>query len=111
MSELINKQVGLEYCMDDEEFYQEMLETYIEDSAEVVGFMKDSYKDEDMALYATKVHALKSTSRTIGAETLAEFALELETAAKASDVDTVKAKHDDCLALYDKVMEEVKGML
>ena len=111
MSNLINKEMGLEFCMDDEEFYVEMLETYLEDSAEVVEFMKDAYANDDLGLYATKVHALKSTSKTIGAESLAELALELETAAKGNDLDTVKAKHDNCMTLYGDVVNAVREML
>ena len=108
---LINKAVGLEFCMDDEEFYEEMLETYLEDSEEVVGLMEEAYEKGDLALYATEVHALKSTSKTIGAVGLSELALELETAAKAENGDTVKAKHGDCMELYQRVIAEVKGML
>ena len=47
---LINKAV---FCMDDEEFYEEMLETYLEDSEEVVGLMEEAYEKGDLALYAT----------------------------------------------------------
>ena len=108
---LIDKAVGLEFCMDDEEFYEEMLETYLEDSEEVVGLMREAYDKGDLALYATEVHALKSTSKTIGAVGLSNLALELEMAAKAEDADTVRSKHDGCMATYEKVVAEVKKML
>ena len=111
MAGLIDTRVGMEYCMDDEEFYNEMLETYLEDSAEVVEGMRKAYEDSDIGLYATKVHALKSTSKTIGAVGLSELALELEMAAKASDIEQLRQKADGCLELYGKVVEEVRLLL
>ena len=54
----------------------------------------------DYNLYAIKVHALKSSSRIIGAKSLSNLAKELEQAAKDGDYETVRSENDALLDLY-----------
>lgn len=111
MSEkMIDKSVGMSYCMDDEEFYKEMLATYIEESAEKKKVLSEALEAGDARNYAIAVHALKSTSRTIGAVHLAESALASETAAKEGSMDFVKEHHDALMAEYDSVLAEAETM-
>ncbi len=63
-----------------------------------------------------EVHALKSTSLTIGAEPLSRAAKELELAGKGGDYDAIKAKHaalmeqyQTVLTLGEKYLEEIKA--
>ncbi len=53
--------------------------------------------------YAIKVHALKSTSLTIGADTLSAQAKELELAGKRGDVDFIKENHAAFMRAYDEL--------
>lgn len=66
----INVKLGLEYCSDEEEFYREMLEMFCSQYEEKRDEMNALYESAAWADYAIKVHALKSTSLTIGAEEL-----------------------------------------
>ena len=61
--------------------------------------------------YAIYVHALKSTSKTIGASQLSERALRLETAANALDGVTIRAEHARLLAEYEAVLQAVRSVL
>ena len=54
-----------------------------------------------------KVHALKSTSMTIGAETLAEQARLLEQAGKKKNMEYIRHGHPILLRLYDEVCEAI----
>ena len=55
----------------------------------------------------TKVHALKSTSRIIGAEALGTFAERLELAGKAGDMDRLSGELDGLLAQYRALGERL----
>lgn len=87
-------------------------ETAIKNSGSLDSFLSvikiyyDSYKDradeisdfydrQDWENYTIKVHALKSSSRLVGAVKLGDKAQELETAGKNSDIEYIHAHHDD----------------
>jgi HPt (histidine-containing phosphotransfer) domain-containing protein len=57
-----------------------------------------------------KVHALKSTSRVIGALELGEFAAEMEKAGDLGDTEILDAKLPDLIAQYRKLAAELKQL-
>ena len=57
------------------------------------------------------VHAIKSTSKTIGAADLSDEALLLEKAAKNSDKDTIVNGHEAFLDKYKSVSDEIEKFL
>lgn len=110
-AEELNVQDGLEYSMDNVDFYKEILETYMEETTDQIKQM-DMYLDSDnMPEYATLVHAVKSGSRLIGASKLGEEAFTLEQKSKEGDAAFVHANHDSLKAHVDVVFEAIKGYL
>ncbi|WP_051533378.1 ATP-binding protein [Anaerovibrio sp. RM50] len=65
------------------------------------GFYDDSNFDD----YTIQVHAMKSSVRLIGAESLAEEAQLLENAGKAKDIDYLKQHHEDFITTYRSFKE------
>ena len=103
--------MGLDYCAGEEDFYLEMLQMFCEQSGEKKSEIDSYYEAASWADYAIKVHALKSTSLTIGAEQLSEQAKLLEQAGKKEDVDYIRQNHSSLLDLYDQVCESIAGLL
>lgn len=105
----LNTQMGLEYCAEDEEIYLEVLEGYVEEdrSAELEGHLAS----ENWSEYRVVVHAVKSTSLTIGAEELSEKAKALELAAAEGNGDFVKANHAEMMAMYKDVLAKISAAL
>lgn len=105
----LNESVGLEYCAGDMEIYLEVLEGYLEEDMRerIAGF----FAAEDWANYRTLVHAIKSTSLTIGAEDLSAEAKELEMAAAAADGAAVKAGHQKMMDDYSEVLAKIEAAL
>ena len=68
------------------------------------------YDSADWENYAIKVHALKSTSLTIGAEDLSAQAKELELAGKRGDAKFIQAHHSALLCAYDEICEQIAGI-
>ena len=64
----------------------------------------------DIKNITIKVHALKSTSRVIGALELGEFAAEMEKAGDLGDTETLDAKLPDLIAQYRKLAAELKQL-
>lgn len=105
----LDKDTGLQYCCGSEEFYREMLGSYLNNSRlEQIG---QCYEAENWEEYRIAVHALKSTSLSIGAVTLSEAAKELEFAAKENRIDEIKNKHAGTMEQYEKLLELLRKEL
>lgn len=94
----INSAVGMQYCMNDVEFYYEMLRDFSLSSDGRVETLDASRKAEDWNKYRIYVHSLKSASLSIGATVLSEKAAELERAIKDSNYRYVNISHTDLIA-------------
>lgn len=109
LSSVLNTELGLEYCAEDEDFYAEMLQDYID--GDKTDILNQYLAEENWTEYRVQIHAVKSTSLMIGAEELSAKAKELEMAAAQSDAATVKANHASVLEDYRKLMDVIKGAL
>ena len=105
----VNVQLGLDYCCGEEEFYMEMLQMFYSQAAEKKGEIISLYETGNWADYTVKVHALKSTSMTIGAERLAKQAKLLEQAGKKENIEYIRRFHPILLQLYDEICETISG--
>ena len=96
---------GLMYCMNDVDFYKEMIKSYAAENK--VNGIIERYKNEDWENYRIVVHALKSTSLNIGACGLSEQAKRLEEAAKEEDIIYIKAHTDEVVEEYKELLEKI----
>ena len=106
----INIQLGLEYCVGEADFYTEMLQLFCSQGPEKRDEIASLYEAANWKDYAIKVHALKSTSLTIGAEALSEQAKQLELAGKAEDVEFIRQNHAALLSKYDEVCQSISAL-
>ena len=65
--------------------------------------IQNAYETEDWHLYTVEVHALKSTSRQIGAVELADCAAMLEKAGNCGDVEQIRKTTPELLAMYGQI--------
>ncbi len=103
----INVKMGLDFCCGEDDFYLDMLQMFASQRAEKTDEINSLYESANWADYAIKVHALKSTSLTIGAEELSEHAKALEKAGKDEDVEYIRMNHSRLLQLYEEVGESI----
>ena len=90
---------GLKHC-GGEEGYLDMLKIYGSDAATNADRIEDFWRARDLSNTTIKVHALKSTSRSIGAESLGALAEKLEFAGKAGDEAALDAELSGLLERY-----------
>ena len=106
---MLDTKKGLSYCMDDEEFYTEMIETYV--NGDKRKLITEAFDSENRKMYETYMHALKSTSLNIGASELSEHAKELEYAAKRGDIEYIKAHNSEIMEEYTELLAVLKTAL
>ena len=106
----VNTEIGLNYCGGEENFYREMLRIFFAQSEEKRAELVSLYEEENWPDYTVKVHALKSTSLTIGAETLSAQAKELELAGKRGDTDFIRERHAALMDAYDALCAQLVGI-
>ncbi|MEY8515521.1 response regulator [Lachnospiraceae bacterium 29-84] len=99
----VNVQMGLDYCCGEESFYLDMLQMFYSQSKQKIEELILLYGADNWKDYAIKVHALKSTSLTIGAEQLSAQAKSLEHAGKRGDVDFIERNHPLLLQMYEEI--------
>lgn len=104
----INPGTGLEYCQQDDGLYDSLLQEYARSFGKKQESMQAYYDAKDWKQYGILVHALKSTSRMIGAESLARAAEALEKAAKEENAEVILAHHADAMEQYKTVAEAAR---
>ena len=102
-------QTGLGYCMNEDEFYVEILKEYMK--ADKVSTLEQCFRVKDWENYRTVAHALKSTSLSVGAVHLSGEGKALEMAAKDGDADYIALHHDAVLAEYISLTDRLKEIL
>ena len=105
----LDVKTGLTYCMNEEDFYIEMLQEFLQ--ADKASKLKHFLAEEDWDNYRTTVHALKSTSLTIGAAHLSGEAKALEMAAKEGNMDYIRSHHDGVMDEYKELTDHLKEIL
>lgn len=107
----INVSLGLDYCSGEEDFYREMLQMFHDQAPDKRAEIESLYEKADWKDYSIKVHALKSTALTIGAEELSGRAKELERAGKGGDTEYIHENHPLMLEMYGQVCESIEKYL
>ena len=97
----IDKNLAIENSGSEESFLS-VLPIFYNSIEEKAKELEDYYKNEDFESYTTKVHALKSSARLVGAQKLSKDAEDLEMAGKAGDISFIRRNHDS-------LMEELRG--
>ncbi len=105
-----NVDLGLDYCAGDQDFYREMLRMFRDQGQGKRDEIVSLYESGDWAEYAVKVHALKSTSLTIGAEGFSAQAKALELAGKAGDGDFIREHHAALLHAHEELCGQLAGV-
>lgn len=105
----LDTQTGMQYCCNSEDFYREMLQSYVD--SKKLDAIEEQYREEDWENYRISVHALKSTSLSIGAVNISEQAKQLEFAAKEDRIDYIREHHEIAMLDYGILLEKLRDVL
>ncbi len=98
-AEGIDTAAGIKSCSS-ADIYLIALEAFYETISENADEIEAYYRREDIENYTVKVHAVKSSARTIGALALSEKAAALEKAGHSSDLTTIRGNTEEFLKDY-----------
>ena len=100
----IDIEAGISYAGSEKDYVETLrfFRDFIDRKADEIQFFYDKQNMED---YITKVHALKSGARIIGAKELSESAKLLEEAGKNGNLDYIKENNQEVLEKYRKYKE------
>ena len=115
----IDTAVGLNYAGGSEEIYHSFLAMFCQRREEMQEKVRQTLEGEKWEDYTTAIHALKSTSMTIGAVKLSEAAKALEMAGHAymrgeeteKQLAFIREHTGEALALYDEILAEARNRL
>jgi HPt (histidine-containing phosphotransfer) domain-containing protein len=91
--------------------YMLTLATFHKDGIEKIDEISKSFEANNQKLYTTYVHAIKSTTATIGAMQLSEFAKELEAAGKRGDWKFIKKHNESFLTGLKALLNDIGVVL
>ena len=104
--EAIDINEGVSRCGGNEN-YLETLKVYAEDAEDGAALIESLWNERDIPGLTVKVHALKSTSRVVGAMKLGAIAEMLEKAGNDGDADTIAENIDTLIAEYRRLGDEL----
>lgn len=107
----INTKMGLEYAMNSEEFYFEMLTAFTDGASRNLSDITNDFETKNWKNYRTRVHALKSTAKMIGADELSERALRHENAAKEERAEDIANDIEALKNLYSETVTKIVTVL
>ena len=107
----IHTEAGLVYCRSDEEYYEKVLLMFANSAEGKIKNLETFYDGEDYKNYQIAIHALKSSAKTLGADTLSEMAKEAEAAAKNQDGDYIKEHHREIMDKYQETVRYIFDVL
>lgn len=114
--QLIDQSVGLRYCGGSEEMHLRFLTMFCKKYPSVEEKLAKAYEEGNWEDYTVFVHAVKSTSMSIGGVQLSELAKSLEMAGhawqdgpeeeKEAQLEFIRAHHGEVLELYRQLVAE-----
>ena len=106
----IDAKKGIEYC-GSIEAYIDTLTIFAESIETAADLIENYYKSEDWKNFTTKVHALKSSAKVVGADELSEKARRLEDAGNSGYVNEIKEDTAPLLQLYRSYIDELSPLI
>lgn len=100
----INIAQGISYC-GDQEGLREIIAMYHAQGAGRIRQLQQLFEEQNWKNYSITAHALKSNSRGIGANDLAELALGMEMAGKENRPEYILEHHRELLADYERLLQ------
>jgi HPt (histidine-containing phosphotransfer) domain-containing protein len=86
-----------------------VLQVFLSDIPARSEFLRTAFTERDWDRYCTEAHAIKSSSRIIGAGHLSQLAERMEYAAEQGDVKTLEKYHEELLSLYENI-KDMEGL-
>lgn len=106
-----NVVAALTYSMNDESFLRELLESFVQSEPEKSEAIRTNHDSMNWNDYATYVHSLKSSARTIGADKLSKMAQTQEHASKDQNIPVIEDGYEPMMEEYARIAGDLRNIL
>lgn len=106
-----NVDAALTYSMNDESFLRELLESFVQSEPEKSEAIRTNHDSMNWNDYATYVHSLKSSARTIGADKLSKMAQTQEHASKDQNIPVIEDGYEPMMEEYARIAGDLRNIL
>ncbi len=105
----IRRDTGLSYCMDSEELYMQILETFCKQAREYLPKLELAFREENWEQYIMITHSLKGNALNIGAVNFSELSLKHELAGKEKDEAYIRKEFQVYLATLEALIQKIEN--
>lgn len=103
----IKLEVGVSNVGGNIDLYISILETYYKETKSKIKELYETIKNNDIKLFTTHVHGIKSSSASIGAKEVSDLAKELEFAGKEKKLEYINSNIDEFTVKTLKLLENI----
>ena len=107
----LNVNKGLANIAQNEESYCAILNTYYSEGLRKLAELPSKLKAGEISAFTTDVHGIKSSSASIGADTVSLMFKELEAAGKEGNLEYINERYEEYSNSFFKILEDVKNYL
>ena len=107
----IDVEKGLSRMRGKQDRYLKILSIFYKEGLEKIDQIDACMANEDIGLYTTHVHALKSASANVGADKLSKDSEILESAGNRKDWDYISKHNAEFMLQYKKILENINAVL
>lgn len=93
----------------DEEIFEAVVETFLEDNVETFSALIEAFRSNDMETLSRHAHSLKSSSRTVGGEDAGNCAEKLEIETKNGSLDNIDVLVNELKEQLDLLVKELNN--
>lgn len=105
----IDRALGLSYCLNMEDFYQEMRGEFCNQAREYLPQLEEHYSNNNWAQYAVVTHALKGNALNIGAANFSKLSLQHELAGKEENEAFIRAEYPVYVEALRALLEKLEA--
>ena len=109
--ENVDFESGLSFAGDSIETYHDILVTFTADPEKRKNDLLLMSKQNDLKMFTTNIHGLKSSARYVGANKVSSLAEKLEKAGNNNDRNFIEENLAECLELYNETVENILNYL
>jgi len=102
---------GLVFVQGKIDRYLRILKEYVKSSVEFKDTLEESFSNDKWDAYGIAAHSIKSNSYSVGADSMGDYAREMEFAAKEENKEFINNNHADFIARYDEMVLNIRTEL
>lgn len=108
---VIDVETGMFYTGGTQDAYLSILGLFVKKGDDKYHIIQSLYENKEWKNYVIEVHALKSTSLSLGAKELSALAKKLELAGKSGDYSVIEDNQEQLMKQYKEVLEVGKAIV